>query len=306
MHPLKESAVEAEVTHRANLRNQRPALTALLAGAVLIGLAPIFVRLADVGPTAAAFWRVALAAPVLFVLWWPRRARHAASSARLPWLWLAGAFFAADLAAWHQSIQLTSVANATLLANLAPLFVTGASVWLFGEKVTREFLLGLLLALCGALLLTADSLTIGRSSVLGDLLGVLTALFYAGYQLSVIRLRRVASVVEIMWWSTLATAVLLLPVTLMTGETLWPQSAHGWSILLGLALLPHVAGQGLIAYAMAHLPASFSSVSLLVQPVAAAAFAWMLLAETIGAVQALGAAVVLGGILLCRRAQTRE
>jgi drug/metabolite transporter (DMT)-like permease len=281
----------------------RTALVALIVGAVLIGLAPIFVRLADVGYTAAAFWRAALAAPILYLLWWPRRDPQGGTG-RLPWLWLAGAFFAADLAAWHQSIRFTSVANSTLLANLAPVFVTGLSVWLFKEKITRGFAFGLLLALTGALLLTADSLALGRSTALGDLLGVLTALFYAGYQLSVVRLRRVTSVAEIMWWSTLATAVLLLPVVLIAGETLWPQSAHGWLVLLGLAMLPQVAGQGLIAHAMAHLPASFSSVSLLVQPVAATVFAWLLLAEALSALQALGGAVVLGGILVCGRAET--
>lgn len=280
------------------------ALAALCVGAVLIGLAPIFVRLADVGPTAAAFWRVTLAVPVLFLLWWFRPKRRTQSEAPLRWLWLAGAFFAADLTAWHQSIRFTSVANATLLANLAPLFVTGASVWLFGERITRGFLLGLMLALTGAVLLAADSFGAGRASILGDALGVLTAVFYAGYLLSVSRLRRVTSVIDVMWWSTFATTILLLPVVLLTNETLWPRAMNGWLVLLGLALLPHIAGQGLIAYAMAHLPASFSSVSLLVQPVAATVFAWSLLAETLSALQAFGAAIVLGGIMLCRRAQT--
>jgi drug/metabolite transporter (DMT)-like permease len=277
----------------------------LIIGAVLIGLAPIFVRLADVGFTAAAFWRVALATPFLFVLWWPQRKRYRSerSRAHLPWLWLAGAFFAADLAAWHQSIRLTSVANATLLANLAPVFVTGAAVWLFGERVTRGFLIGLGLALAGALLLVADSLEIGRANVAGDLLGVLTAVFYAAYLLGVSRLRRISSVMEVMWWTTFATAVLLLPAVLIAGDALWPQSARGWIILLALALLPHVAGQGLIAYALAHLPASFSSVGLLVQPLAAAVFAWALLAETLSGLQALGGAVVLAGIVLCRQTQ---
>jgi drug/metabolite transporter (DMT)-like permease len=100
--------------------------------------------------------------------------------------------------------------------------------------------------------------------------------------------------------------VVLLPVTLATGETLWPQSMRGWAVLLGMALISQVAGQGLIAWAMAHLPASFSSVSLLVQPVAAAIFAWVLLAEPFGALQALGGAVVLAGIVICRMATLRS
>jgi drug/metabolite transporter (DMT)-like permease len=76
-------------------------------------------------------------------------------------------------------------------------------------------------------------------------------------------------------------------------------------VLVGLALVSQVAGQGLIAWGMAHLPASFSSVSLLLQPVAAAVFAWAILGEAFGALQALGGAVVLAGIVACRLTMAR-
>ncbi len=258
-------------------------------------------RWVDVGYTAAALWRVTLALPLLGLLWWPRRPR-AADGPPLRWLWLAGAFFAADLAVWHQSIRFTSVANATLLANLAPIFVTAGAVWLFGERIGGRFVGGLVLALAGSCLLVASSFTISLQTVGGDVLGMITAVFYAGYLLTVSHQRREVSAIELMWWSTLACAAVLLPVVLLTGEAIWPQSARGWAVLLGLAIVSQVAGQGLIAWAMAHLPASFSSVSLLVQPVAAAIFAWILLAEPFGALQALGGAVVLSGIVTCRLA----
>lgn len=301
------------------------AFAALIVGALCIAFAPIFVRLVDVGTTAAAFWRVALALPLLWLLWYPKRharvaatdelfemrqprraPRSAESGARLRWLILAGVFFAADLAVWHRSIHYTSVANSTLLANLAPIFVTAAAVWLFGERISARFIIGLVLALAGSAVLVADSFTISAQTVLGDLLGVVTALFYAGYLLGVSRLRRSVSTVEVMWWSTLACALVLLPLTLLLGEPLWPQSARGWWVLIGLALVSQIAGQGLIAWALAHLPASFSSVSLLVQPVAAAVFAWILLAEPFGAWQALGGAIVLAGIVTCRLAITKN
>src|ERR1700751_739852 len=52
------------------MHTDRRALLALFCGAVLIGFAPIFVRLADVGYTAIAFWWTALSLPVLLPLWW--------------------------------------------------------------------------------------------------------------------------------------------------------------------------------------------------------------------------------------------
>jgi drug/metabolite transporter (DMT)-like permease len=263
------------------------------------------VRWIDVGYTAAAFWRMALALPFLGLAWAGLGGAGRPDFPRLKWLWLAGVFFAADLAVWHQSIRFTSVANATLLPNLAPVLVAVGAVWLFKERVGGRFIGGLVLALSGSCLLVASSFTVSLQSVLGDALGVATAVFYAAYQLTVSHQRRAASAVELMWWSTLACCVVLLPVTLLAGESLWPQSVRGWAVLLALALVSQVAGQGLIIWSMAHLPAAFSSVTLLVQPVTAAVLAWVLLAEPFGALQALGGVVVLAGIVICRLATTR-
>lgn len=102
--------------------------------------------------------------------------------------------------------------------------------------------------------------------------------------------------------TTTITAVLLLPVALFSGETLWPHSLHGWGVLLGIAWISHTAGQSLIAWALAHLPAAFSSVSLLLQPVLAGVFAWTLLAEPLSTLQIVGGIIVLIGIALARRA----
>jgi len=104
--------------------------------------------------------------------------------------------------------------------------------------------------------------------------------------------------------TTTLTALFLLPVALASGETLLPQSTSGWLKLVGLAWISHCAGQGLIAYSLAHLPAAFSSVSLLFQPVMAALFAWLLLSEPLVPLQIAGGAIVLVGIYLARRASS--
>jgi drug/metabolite transporter (DMT)-like permease len=283
-----------------------PALGALLAGATFIALSPIFVRWsleAGVGPTATAFWRVALAVPALWVLYWlkprPRPRRYSGK-----WLLLTGAglAFAGDLAFWHTSIQLTSVANSTLLANLASIFVTLAAWILLRQRPTRLFLAGLGAALAGVTLLVHASLQFSATGLAGDALGVVTAMFYAGYLLAVKALRdRGETTLHLMAVATTITAILLFPVALASGEPLLPESARGWWILIGLALVSHAAGQGLIAYALAHLPAAFSSVSLLFQPVMAALFAWLLLAEALVPLQVAGGLIVLLGIYLARR-----
>lgn len=280
----------------------RWALAALFAGAIGIAFAPIFVRWSEVGPVATAFWRLFLALPLLAPWAGLEKRRKPAGAARgWPMAVLAGLFFAADLAVWHWSIRLTSVANATFLANLAPVAVTLGAWALLGERARPVFFAGLLLALAGAALLMGANLGGPGAVLLGDGLGVLTAVFYAGYQLCVKRLRDSQSTARIMLASGAACAASLLPAALAMGETILPASATGWLVLLGLAVVCQFAGQSLIAWAVAHLSASFSSVSLLVQPVAAAVFAWLLFGEALAALQWFGAAAVLAGIWLARR-----
>jgi drug/metabolite transporter (DMT)-like permease len=281
-----------------------PALPALPLGATFIALSPIFVRVSDVGPTASAFWRVALAAPLLWPLALAAPAQTGTSMERKA-LIAAGVAFAGDLAFWHWSLQFTSVANSTLLANLASLFVT-AALWIFWrQRPSGTFLVGLAAALAGVVLLVHASLQFSPRALLGDAFGVVTAAFYAWYILAVKGAReRGAGTLRLMAVTTTLTALVLLPVALASGETLLPQSAQGWLVLAGLAWISHCAGQGLIAYALAHLPAAFSSVSLLFQPVMAALFAWLMLSEPLGALQGVGAVVVLAGIWLARRGST--
>lgn len=279
------------------------ALLALSIGAVLIGLAPIFVRLADVGPIAAAFWRCALAWPVLALASrYEAAAARADSGATRGLLLGAGLFFAADLSLWHLGIGMTSVANATWLANLAPLFVAPAAWLLWRERVSSRFLLGLVLALVGTAILIGDGLRADRTRLTGDALSIAAAAFYAGYLLCVSKLRQRQSTLRILSWSSATVAVVLLPIAWLAGERILPSSPESWALLAGLALLSHVGGQGLIAYSMASLPAAFSAVGLLIQPLAAALFAWMLLQERFGWQQALGGAVILAGIWSCRMA----
>ena len=279
------------------------ALAALLFGATCIALSPIFVRLSEAGPTATAFWRVALAVPVLWIFFFLKsKDKTARYAGRWPLLFAAGVAFAGDLGLWHLSIQYTSVANSTLLANLASIFVT-LGAWVFlRQRPSGLFLAGLGAALAGVALLVRASAGFSGTGLLGDALGVLTAMFYAGYLFAVKGLRdRGEPTLRLMAATSTLTALLLLPAALASGEQFFPVSAHGWLVLLGLALVSHAAGQGLIAYALAHLPAAFSSVSLLLQPVMAAFFAWLVLAEALAPLQFAGAALVLAGIYLARR-----
>ncbi len=278
----------------------RLALPALILGAGGIGLAPILVRLAGaegVGPSAAAFWRLALALPLLAA--WSRADRSAAPSRRdVLFLLLAGLFFAADLAFWHESILRTKVANATLLACLASALAALAAWVLFRERMRGLVLAGLVVALGGAALLMRGSA--GTRHLAGDALGVLAAVFYAAYLLAVGRLRARCSTARTMAWSGLGASVGLLAAVAIAGERLLPATAPGWLWVAALALVAQVGGQTLIAYALAHLSMAFSAVSLLVQPLVAAVVAWALFGESLGPLPLAGGALILAGIAVAR------
>jgi drug/metabolite transporter (DMT)-like permease len=284
-------------------------LAGLMLGALGISFAPIFVRVSELAPTATAFHRFALALPFLW-LWLALSARREARQGRTPRaprtadlirLAAAGLFFAGDMTFWHWSIAYTSIANATLLANIAPLFVVVVGWLAFGRRFGGRFLVGMALALAGIAILMQASGATSERHVLGDLFGVITGCFYGAYLMTVERLRATYSTATVMAWSISVSAAAVLVVALIAGESLVPETARGWTVLLGLALVSQVLGQSLIAFGLAHLPVAFASVSLLVQPVLSAVFAWLLLGEAMGLQQGIAAVVVLAGIEIARR-----
>lgn len=282
-------------------RTAQAGLIALVLGAAAIGFAPIFVRLSEVGPVATAFHRVALSLPVFALM----ALRLPPPAGRAGWVGcgLAGLFFAGDLSVWHMGIMLTTVANASLFTNLAPVFVA-LGLWLiWGQRPSRRFVLALGVSLLGAVLLMGGSLRLSPDRLAGDALSVLSGAFYGAYILAVGRSRAGVPAPVLMVWSGAVTSILLLPVALGLGEAVLPQTVRGWAVVLGLALVSQVGGQGLIAWGLAHVPATLGSVILLLQPVVAAVTAWALFGEALEGAEILGAGVVLLGIHIARKAR---
>lgn len=279
---------------------------ALLVGGIAIGFAGIFMRLSDVNPVASAFWRMTLAAPFLWAWAYAVREQDRAAGKRTDFtraLALAGIYFAADMGIWHLSLHYTTVSNATLLSNFAPIFIALWMWWAHKVRFARVFVIGMLIALAGAVMLVGPNAAGGGggNKLLGDGLGLTTAVFYAAYQLVIKDARGLYSTARLMAWATSVTALALLPFALASSGAFWPMHAAGWLPLLGLALIAQIGGQTVIAYASAHLPASLSSVSLLIQPLTATIAAWILFQEAIGPIQMAGGALLLWGIYLSKR-----
>lgn len=284
--------------------DRRIALIVLLGAAVVLGLAPILVRLGEVGPAAAGMWRFAFSIPLLLIL----TARPGGEGVGRPskWMALAGLFFVLDLGFWHYGIVMTSVANATTLCNLTPVVVTAFAWIVWGQRPSRMFLLALGLAMAGAVAMAAGADGgQGTNPLLGDAFSLSVALWYAGYFLAVQAARRTAGALRVTLWSTGIGLPLLLVAALALREDLTPETAGGWAALAGLGVM-HVVGQGGVAWALGRLPASVTAVTILVQPVVAAILGWILFAEALTPVQALGGALVLGAVVLAQRSTQKK
>jgi drug/metabolite transporter (DMT)-like permease len=282
---------------------ERSALAALVAGALVIATTPILVRLSACGPAAAGFWRLTFAAPLVLAMTIRGGAGTFAPPSRA--MLLAGVAFALDLGCWHYGIRYTSIANATVLPNLTPVLVTLVGWLLFKERPRPMFIAGMAAALAGAVAMAEG----GRFShpgpwpPLGDALSASTAVWYGLYFLAVRSARQGAATTRVMLWTSIVGAPLLLVAALALHEAILPATALGWAAAAGLGLA-HVAGQGSIAWALGRLPASRASLVVLVQPVAAAALAYVLFGETLTPLQSLGAAAALAGVVLAQRGAT--
>ena len=249
-------------------------VAALVGAGLLFSFAPILVRLSETGPTATAFWRFAIALPVVWLVTGVRGDGVTLPGRRI-WsrdgalLLLGGVIFAASTGLWQAAAIETSIANATLLNNMHPIYVALAAWLLFGETVGRVFFLGLVLALVGTLILVPIGLSEIAPANMGDLYGLLSGLTFGGWILSLRGLGRrfPTSVTHL---THLAIAIVaLLAASLTLGEPLWPSTAVGWLVLVVFALTANIIGQSAFTYAAGQVPAALSSLSMLMIPVGA-------------------------------------
>ncbi len=217
-------------------------LIVLITSAVVLSLAPILVRLTETGPAAAGLWRFIFALPLLLLLTHRPGGEGVGRPSR--WMALAGLFFFLDLSFWHYGIVMTSVANATVLCNLTPVVVTLFAWLVLKQRPRPVFVLALAFAMTGAFAMAAGADGgQGTDPLLGDLLSLSVALWYAGYFLAVKAARSTAGAVRVMLWSTAIPIPLMLAACLVLGESIIPATLAGWAACVGLGVM-HVAGQG--------------------------------------------------------------
>ncbi|HEX2998495.1 MAG TPA: DMT family transporter [Anaerolineales bacterium] len=281
-------------------KNFTLAYLALAFGVVCIACSAIFVKFAALpGPT-SAFYRVLFAAAVAVPWWlWKRPSRPSSNAVILT---LAGGiFFAIELVLWQVALLVTSAANATLLVNIAPVWVGLGALLVFREKLGSYFWGGLAVAFAGMVFVVSGGSKQLASFNYGDLLAIGGSFFYALYLLVTQRVRAGMDTLTFLALSVISSVVILLVTCLVLGSPLSGFSARAWMSLAALGLFSHLSGYLAINYALGHLRASSVSVTLLGQPVITALLSIPLLGEWLSIQQIIGGLIVLVGVYLVNR-----
>lgn len=278
------------------LERRTSAYAALAIGVFAISWSAIFVRWTNMPGIASAFYRVLFAslalAPFLFCR--PNNLRMAR-----PYLLLAilgGTFFAGDLAFFNSSVLQTSASSATFLANNAPL-VVALITWAVTRKLpSRRFWLAFAISLAGATLIVAVDKHHTSTKFAADLMAVAASICFACYLAVTERLRDVCSTTLLLAVSTAASAVVLFLCAGLTRTSLRIPGFVPFLALIGLGCLCQVIGYFCLTYALGHLPATISSITMLAVAPLTAVLAFVLFRERITGLQVLGNGLVLTGV----------
>jgi drug/metabolite transporter (DMT)-like permease len=210
---------------------------------------------------------------------------------------LAAFFFAADLAAWHAGIRLTKLGNATLFGNFAAFAFAAYGLWLARKWPSRIQAIALALAAAGCVALMSGSAELSARHLRGDALALAAGLLYTFYLIIVERARGRLQPLPLLFLASLFGALMLLPFSLALGERVMPQD---WLPLFALALASQVLGQGLLVYALGHVPPLVVGLAFLTQPAISAAIGWLAYGETMTRLDWAGAVGIGIALVLVR------
>lgn len=280
----------------------KSAAIALVVGNIALATGPLLVRLADVGPVAAGFWRIALATPLLLAMSIAIGGTKSISAAKGLGLTLvlAGVAFAVDLGSWHIGILNTTLANSTLFGNSATLIFPiygfiAARMW-----PTRMQGFALLLAAAGAGLLLGRSASLSPANVKGDLLCLFAGVMYAVYFILMAKARERLAPLPALTLASIAAVPALLLLAIAMGEQIMPTN---WAPVFFLAVVSQLIGQGCMIYALGHLSPLVIGVALLIQPVVSTALGWIVFDERLAAGDIVGATLVAAALVLVRSSE---
>lgn len=273
----------------------------MLLGCVCISFAPVFIKLAALPPDSAGFYRMLFAAVSLFLLM--RLRKESLQMVKRPKLLLLGSglFLAVDFMFWHRSIDLIGPGLSTLLANFQVFFTALFSWLVLKQKISRLFIVSVVIALCGLQLITgADWSLVEPGYLWGIFFGLLAAVFYSGYILLVKESMDDPSVssVPAMLLVAISGSLLLSVITPLGGSSFTIPDSGSFLAVAGAGVISTTIGWSLIASAIKHIPATVAGLVLILQPTLALVWDVVIFGKPTGGVEIFGILLILVAIYI--------
>ncbi|MEH1866619.1 MAG: DMT family transporter [Nostoc sp.] len=199
---------------------------------------------------------------------------------------------------WTWALTQTGAANANALGSLNPLFTTLGGWLFFNQIFGRKFIIGLILAIIGAIAVGFEDLLRSNNNFTGDAVALISSIFYAANFLLIEQIRNKFSIITILLWRCVIATSLMIPLVLIFEKQPLPVTLSGWLVVFALAGICEALGHGLIVYSLKTFSSGFISLLLLLNPVIVAILAWILFSENLSVFNLLGLALILGGIYL--------
>ncbi len=276
-----------------NMKNPR---LALLIGIFCISVFPILVKWTPVSGLSSAFYRMAIASAVALPIVVFRKKLEKPNQKTALIILLCGICFGSDIAVWNIAIQQSSATQATLLTNLAPIWVGLGMFFFLPNKPNRNFWMGAVLAVIGMVVLIGYKTFYELKFDLGFAFGVLSGVFYAAYILLSKYVLNQMQPISFMTYSMLVSSIFLAVICLIFEQPFYGFSSTVWGVLLVQGILCQLIAWTLISYATQKMEANRISLSLLSQALITSVFAWLFLKETISLQMIIGGAIILLGI----------
>ena len=210
---------------------------------------------------------------------------------------LSGIFLALHFASWIASINMTTIANSTILVSCSPIFVAVASYFLFKEKLSRKALSGITVSIVGTAIIAFGSRSDGGSAMLGNTLALLGGIFVAGYFLIGASVRKRLSAGVYVFIVYLISAIALFIMCFATGTPIYPYPPREFVLFIALAFFCSILGHTVYNYMMKYVPPTMISVSTLCEPIFASVLALVMFNEIPSIYTLIGGVIVLSGVL---------
>ncbi len=276
----------------------------LILSVLILSQAPNLVKLSTANPLIICFWRLFLASVLLFVISFIQGSfKEIKQFSKPQWKMIVITAFVLFIhfTLWFAGVHKTSVANSAIIFATNPLFTAFGTYLFFSEKISIRYLVAMALALTGIVITFSQNLKFHPDAFLGDMLVLVSAVFFSGYILLSKKARHHTRNVPFTSVLNFITALFSLATILVWNQFQAPLSltnydTQNWWAFFLMALFPSILGHALFTHCLKFLNVNLMSTTMLLSPVLASLVSYFFYRETVGLNTILGFLITAIGV----------